>query len=82
MEVDLAAECVKRIEATGEIRIGTLVMDDDSTTIFRIRCQLNRNIEKWSDIMHVKKHLKSTLYKAKLMLFLFLIAKIRGMHKH
>ena len=63
MEADVAAELVQRIENTADVQVRTLVMDDDSATISRIRGELKHDITKWSDIMHVKKHLKSSLYK-------------------
>ena len=37
-------------------------MDDDATTIARLRQELNHSIIKWSDLMHTKKHLQSALY--------------------
>ena len=63
MEADVAGEIVKRLEESGKVQVGILVMDEDSTTIARIRAELSREITKWSDIMHVKKHLQGALYK-------------------
>ena len=63
MEADVAGEIVKRLEESGKVQVGILVMDEDSTTIARIRAELSRDITKWSDIMHVKKHLQAALYK-------------------
>ena len=37
---------------TGTVRVKNI--GDDSTTIARIRSQLGRDVEKWSDILHVK----------------------------
>ena len=63
MEADVAGEIVKRLEDTGKVTVGVLVMDEDSTTIARIRAELSHEIEKWSGIMHVKNHLQGALYK-------------------
>ena len=63
MESAVAGEIVQRLEAGGEVKLRTLVMDDDSTTIARIRSELGRDVEKWSDVLHVKRHLQGALYK-------------------
>ena len=62
MEADVAGEIVKRLEEDGKVKVGVLVMDEDSTTIARIRSELSRDIEKYSDIMHMQK-LQGTLYE-------------------
>ena len=59
----MACEIVNRIEGENDIRIGTLIMDDDSTTVSRIRSELDHDVVKLSDISHVKCHLKNDLYK-------------------
>ena len=63
MEADLASELVKKIHNTGTAKLGTIIMDDDSTTVARIKSDFDKNIAKQSDIMHVKKHLTSSLYQ-------------------
>ena len=37
-------------------------MDDDATTICKLRKEHNPNLEKWSDVNHAKKTLTSSLY--------------------
>ena len=63
MEPDVAGEIVSRMESTKPVRVDTLIMDDDSTTVSRVRRELNHNVTKLSDISHVKCHLRSSLYK-------------------
>ena len=56
MESDVGGCIVKDIESKhNNVEVGVLIMDDDSTTIARIRSELGHSIEKWSDIMHVRK---------------------------
>jgi len=43
--------------------VNTLVMDEDCTTIARVRNELAHEVNKWSDLMHIKKHLMGNLYK-------------------
>ena len=62
-KLDVAGYIVKRLEGRGDVQVGTLIMDEGSTTIARIRAKLQYEIVKHSDIMHVKKHLKALLYK-------------------
>ena len=45
----MACEIVNRIEGENDIRIGTLIMDDDSTTVSRIRSELDHEVVKLSD---------------------------------
>ncbi len=61
MEADVAAEVVKKVQDSG-VKVGTMIMDDDTTTISRIRKELGANIKKWSDLNHTKKHLGNSLY--------------------
>ena len=61
MEPDAAVSIVQDIERQG-VDVATLIMDDDATTIARLRKALGHVIEKWSDIGHTKKHLTSALY--------------------
>ena len=63
MESDVAAEVVKRVETSKDVVINTLIMDDDTTTIARIRAELSHEITKLSDISHVKVHLRNSLHK-------------------
>ena len=61
MEPDVGVEMVHRIEERG-VQVETLIMDDDTTTMARIRKEINHKITKWSDINHTSKHLVSSLY--------------------
>lgn len=56
MEPDVGAQLVKEVEKEN-IRVGTLIMDDDCTTMARIRKELSHEVEKWSDQNHTVKHL-------------------------
>jgi hypothetical protein len=63
MEPDMACEIVHKIESGGDVTVGTLVMDEDCTTIARVRREVDHDIVKWSDFMHIKKHVTGSLYK-------------------
>jgi DNA polymerase III epsilon subunit-like protein len=63
MEPDVACEIVRKLEDRNDVIVNTLVMDEDCTTIARVRNELAHEVEKWSDIMHIKKHLMGNLYK-------------------
>ena len=56
MEPDVDAEVVSSVEKRG-IPVSTLIMDDDTTTMCRIRKELAHEVNKWSDINHTTKHL-------------------------
>lgn len=58
-KLDVAGYIVKRLEGRGDVQVGTLIMDEGSTTIARIRAKLQYEIVKHSDI----KHLQVSLYK-------------------
>ena len=53
MEPDVAAELAKEAPKCG-IRFATVVGDDDSSSIKKLREELNSDIVKWSDITHAK----------------------------
>jgi len=61
MEPYVGGELVKEIE-THNIDVGTIIMNDDCTTMSRIRKELSHNVEKWSDQNHTVKHLGNSLY--------------------
>ena len=61
MEPDVGGELVKTVEAQG-VDVDVIIMDDDATTMARIRKDMNHNISKWSDINHTSKHLGNSLY--------------------
>ena len=54
MEQDMVVEMVQNIKNSG-ITVGTIIADDDTTTIARLRKKVNPNIKKMSDRNHVKK---------------------------
>jgi hypothetical protein len=61
MEPDAAVSIVQEIEQQG-IDVATLIMDDDATTIARLRKAVSHDITKWSDTGHTKKHVQNALY--------------------
>lgn len=60
MEPDVAETVLKGMEKKG-LKVDTLIMDDDTTTLSRIR-SFKPDIVKWSDLNHTKKHLGNSLY--------------------
>lgn len=61
MEADVAAALIESIEKEN-VEVDTLIMDDDSSTIARVKNVVNHPLKKWSDLMHVKKHVCNKLY--------------------
>ena len=64
MEAQLGVDLVKR-NTTDSIPIQNIVTDEDSTTISRIKKDVSPNINKISDINHVKKIVGNSLYALK-----------------
>ena len=62
MEANLAVEMLNDTKQAS-YRIGTLIGDDDSTTMAMVRNEVDHNIEKWSDTNHAKKALGTRLYR-------------------
>lgn len=62
MEQDMIVEMVSECNEKG-FKTGTVIGDDDSTTIARLRRHVDVNIKKISDKNHVKKNFSKTLYK-------------------
>lgn len=56
----MACEMLEMVETSGG-KIDTLIMDNDSTTIARVKVQVNPNISKRSDSNHTKKGFTSAL---------------------
>uniref|UniRef100_A0ABM0LZJ0 Uncharacterized protein LOC102808737 n=1 Tax=Saccoglossus kowalevskii TaxID=10224 RepID=A0ABM0LZJ0_SACKO len=54
MEGDIAVEVVKTINKTSAKTV-SLTMDDDTTTIHKLRTEINQDIEKRPDMNHTKK---------------------------
>ena len=63
MEPSMVVEMVRKANET--VSIGTLVGDDDTTTIARVRADLDESIEKCRDKNHVRKSLANELYKVR-----------------
>ncbi|XP_061186226.1 uncharacterized protein LOC133194248 [Saccostrea echinata] len=61
MEPDIVVEMVRENNAKG-IKTSTIIGDDDSTTISRLKREVDPQIEKLSDMNHVKKNLANHLY--------------------
>lgn len=64
MESDMIAEMVKDVN-DGPVCIKAIVGDEDSTTISRLRANIDKNIGKISDANHVKKIFGNHLYSVK-----------------
>ncbi|VDI53043.1 Hypothetical predicted protein [Mytilus galloprovincialis] len=60
MESELAVQMVKEIQKTG-CEVSSITMDDDSTTIARLRKEVNAEIMKFSDRNHVRKKVSRDL---------------------
>ena len=61
MEPDVGASLVKELESKG-VYVDTIIMDDDATTMARIRANTNHEVNKISDKNHTCKRLKGSLY--------------------
>ncbi len=63
MALHVAVQIVQRIESNENLKVANLVMDEDCTTLSRVKSVINHDINKYSDIMHVKKRVLGDLYK-------------------
>ena len=61
MEPDVAAELANNSGRLGA-QISVLVGDDDSATIKKVRESVAHDVDKWSDIVHAKRSLATSLY--------------------
>ena len=61
MEPDVGINLIKSVENQG-VKVTTLTMDDDTTTMARIRQDLDHTVTKWSDVNHTSKHLTNSLF--------------------
>lgn len=61
MESDVALEVIKTVEKEN-VQVGTLIMDDDATTMAKVQQNISQPVMKWSDLNHAKKHLGNSLY--------------------
>ena len=64
MEPDMVEEMVTSVQRKG-VTVNSITGDDDSSTIARLRANVNKNIIKRSDKNHVKKGLSNSLYALK-----------------
>lgn len=62
MEADTAARLLKILEETTGLQVDTLIMDDDASTISKVKQALGHDVEKWSDINHSTKSVSNALY--------------------
>ena len=65
MESDMIAEIVSDVNQISSVCIKAIVGDDDSTTISRLRDNVDKNIRKISHANHVKKMFGNNLYSVK-----------------
>ena len=61
MESDVGVELIHSVEEKGA-NVATIIMDDDTTTMAKIRREIDHPVEKWSDSNHTTKHLTNSLY--------------------
>ena len=64
MEREVACELWSNAPQSG-VKFSVFVGDDDSTTLADIRNKVPYGVEKWSDIVHVKRSLNTRLYNLK-----------------
>ena len=59
--------CVILLNSCGEKNavVSVLVGDDDSSTISKVRQNVQHEVEKWSDVVHAKRSFGSSLYSIK-----------------
>lgn len=62
MEAHTWAHLLKLLEDTAGVKVGVLVMDDDSATLSQVRESLGHPLEKWSDTNHSRKSVGNALY--------------------
>ena len=63
MEPSMVVEMIQK--ANEAVKIGTIIGDDDTTTIARVRAEVDESIKKCSDKNHVRKSLSNELYTVK-----------------
>lgn len=61
MEPDMVVEMVQKVKDRG-VKIKTLIGDEDSTTIARVRLNVDKDITKESDSNHIKKIVSNMLH--------------------
>ena len=60
---NVASSVIRQIEASKKCNVGINIMDEDSTTVARLRQNNDHDINKWSNLNHIKKHLGNSLWK-------------------
>ena len=63
MEPSMVVEMIQK--ANESVKIGTIIGDDDTIAIARVRAEVDESIQKCSDKNHVWKSLSNELYKVK-----------------
>ena len=63
MEPSMVVEMVQKVNE--DLKIGTIIGDDDTTTIARVRTEVDDVIQKCSDKNYVRKSLSNELYKVR-----------------
>ena len=58
MESDLAVEMFNS-KMDDTFHVSTLIGDDDSTTMAMVRQQVNHQVQKWTDVNHAKRSLRT-----------------------
>ena len=56
--------CLTVVEKKNAV-VSVLVGDDDSSTISKVRKNVEHEVEKWSDVVHTKRSFGSSLYRIK-----------------
>ena len=64
MEPGMAAQLAKEV-SNSQLRLATVIGDDESSTIKKLREEVNSSLVKWSDITHAKCSVGSHLYAIK-----------------
>ena len=64
MEADLAVELINT-STTTEYRVGTIISDEDATTMAKVRQFVDHAVSKRSDMNHIRKTLGNMLYELK-----------------
>ena len=62
MEADVCADLAQACTKNHNTQVSILVGDDNSSTIKKVRETVNHEVQKWSDVVHVKRSLGSALY--------------------
>ena len=58
MEPSLACEVVRTInESAANVKVSTVIGNDDAATMKALHEEVDEEIEKWSDVSHVKRGL-------------------------